>query len=262
MNSSVITINDQIVPWEQVMGHLQLFGKLQPFLQEFVSQYVLVEEINSRKDLEIPSADVMQAMMDFRLQQDLTDANKFKEWLQKENLDNQTFQNRIVLGLKVEKLKEVIAAPQLDSYFLQHQGSFEEVLLHCVITPEQELSQEVQQRLTTEKITVEDLAKDYSNSEKNVRFFKQQVQRRALGKDVRDALATAVKDDVLGPISVNNNWSLFKVVDVIPSQFDDKIQKQIEAQLFGEWLVEKLRHLKMEFKSVTDGSTKDPLTVA
>lgn len=262
MNSSVITINDQIVPWEQVMGHLQLFGKLQPFLQEFVSQYVLVQEVNTRNDLEIPSADVMQAMMDFRLEKNLTDAAQFQDYLNSENLNNQTFQNRVVLGLKVEKLKEAIAAPQLDSYFLQHQGSLEEVLLHCVITPEQELSQQIQQRLTTEKITVEDLAKDYSNSEKNVRFFKQQVQRRVLGKDVREALATAVKGDVLGPIAINNNWSLFKLVDIIPAQLDEKIKKQIEAQLFAEWLVEKLRHLKIDFKSVTYPSTKETLAVA
>ncbi|MEM1368084.1 MAG: hypothetical protein AAGG02_08690 [Cyanobacteria bacterium P01_H01_bin.15] len=81
MNPSFIAINDQVIAWEEIMGYMQLFGKLQPFLQEVIGQHVLIQEINNRDDLDIDSSDVMQAIMDFRLEQGLSDSEKFKEWL-------------------------------------------------------------------------------------------------------------------------------------------------------------------------------------
>jgi hypothetical protein len=252
MNSPVITINDQPIPWAEIMGYLQFFGKLQPFLQEFVSQYVLVQEVNSREDLEINSSDLIQSIMDFRVQQKLTDADKFNEWLKRENLNNQTFQNRIALGLKIEKLKQAIAAPDLESYFQDHQNSLEELVLHYAMSPEKELSEQIKQRLAEENLSFEDLAKEYSSSGKNIRFFKQQVQRRSLSKEVQEALVSAAGGELVGPIDMGKSWSIFRVIQIIPAKLDEKTKKQIEAQLFSEWLVEKLRHLKIEFKSVAD----------
>lgn len=251
MNSSSIAINGEILSWEQVMGSLQLFGKLQPFLQEVVMQYILVTEVNSRDDLDISSTDLIQGIMDFRVQQNLTDGDKFNEWLKKENLDNNLFQNRIMLGLKIEKLRQVIAETQLESYFQEHQKSLEEVLLNCVVTSEKELAEEIKERLVNENISVEELAKEFSNSEQNVRFFKQQAQRRSLSKLGQEASSLSTEGELVGPVNVDKNWSILKVIEIIPAELDEKMKKQIEAQLFSEWLVEKVRDLKVDFKPQT-----------
>ena len=60
--SPSLHINDFTFSFTDVLSQLMLFGKLQPFLQEFASQHVIVQEINSRNDLEVDSAELMQRL--------------------------------------------------------------------------------------------------------------------------------------------------------------------------------------------------------
>ena len=144
----MLEINSQQIPWEQVFAYMKLFGKLEPFLREFVSQYILMQEIASRDDLTVESAELMQAIMDFRLAQKLETSEKFEAWLKRENLNNKSFQNRILIGLKVKKLRQQISAPQLESFFDEHRDSFEELLLTGFIALDQTLAVELKEKVS------------------------------------------------------------------------------------------------------------------
>ena len=38
-----ISIDDKAIGWTEILGQLQLFGKLRPFIQEVASQRVMLE---------------------------------------------------------------------------------------------------------------------------------------------------------------------------------------------------------------------------
>jgi len=56
-------------------------GKLQPFILEILRRNILEQEVQTRDDLDISTAVIEQAVIDFRLEQQLTDPKIFQEWL-------------------------------------------------------------------------------------------------------------------------------------------------------------------------------------
>ena len=247
--SSIFFINDRPISWNEVFGCLQLFGKLQPFLQEFVSQYVLVQELNQRQDLVVDSAELMEAIMSFRLENKLDDRDKFQEWLKSQNLDNSTFQQRIAVELKLKQLREKIAAPDLQSYFDEHQDSLAELQLSCLLISEQDLALELKGRLAAGENDLPKLASEYADGTTRVRYLQQQVQKRALSGELHKPLSAAASGEIVGPVKAGEGWGIFRVEEIIPAVLDDQLKSQIENQLFSQWLIEKIRNLKISFNA-------------
>ena len=248
----LLTINEHPLPWEQILGQLQLFGKLQPFLRELVSQYVLIQEINTREGLTVNSADVVKEIIEFQQTHNLTDQHEFQNWLQHQNLDDAMFQQRIVLGLKLKQLRQQIAEPNLHPYFEAHRDAFEQVRLSCLFTAEEPLAHELKDQLAIHYGNFVQLANDYAASIPPVRFLEQQVQRRSLPASARDSLASAAVGTIIGPVQIKGDWGILRLEEVIPAELSDRLKSQIEAQLFSQWLAEKIRSLNINFNIASE----------
>ena len=190
--SPSLRINDFTFSFTDVLSQLMLFGKLQPFLQEFAGQHVIVQEINSRDDLEVDSAELMQAITAFRLKHELAEQDKFDAWLAKERLNNATFQQRVMLELKVQKLKARIAEPDLQSYFEEHKDALEQLKLSSVLVSDESVAYELKDRVATSE-DLQQLVHEYGATENGVmvRTGKQQAQRLALPAELRTQCASA-----------------------------------------------------------------------
>lgn len=128
-----LAIEGQTLSLAKVLQYFQLSGNLLPLLREIVEQSVLYAELQHRTDLEVSRAVVDQAVIDFRVQNGLTDLEQFQRWLANQSLDYPAFQARILLGAKLEKLVERLAAPRLDAYFEQQRLLLAQVDLSCLL---------------------------------------------------------------------------------------------------------------------------------
>src|SRR3712207_6686893 len=91
-----LTIDDQPISVGQVLGYLQATRKLEGFIGDIVRQFVIERELQSQQDnLNISSAVVEQAVIDFRLQNQLTEANQFQDWLTSNGLTYEGFHNQV-----------------------------------------------------------------------------------------------------------------------------------------------------------------------
>ena len=227
-----------------------LFGKFQPFLREFVGQYVLIQEINQRDDLEIESSELMQAILDFRIQQKLNEQTQFEEWLKRENLDNRTFQQRILLELKVKKLKETLTSETLQSYFENNQDALAEVQLSCLIVSDQALAQQIYNRIEAGDSNFSQIASSYSKADgtQSVQYADRKIRRRSLTPELRDWVESATIGDRLGPVEAGDNWGIFRLESLTPADLDDRLQQQLKTQLFGQWLIEQVKDLDISFQ--------------
>lgn len=253
----LLTINDQTIPWEQILTQLQLFGKLQPFLQETVSQHVLLQEINTRKDLTVTSTALIQEIVAFQQKNNLTDQQAFQAWLKSQNLDNARFQKQMVLGLKLKKLRQQIAEPGQQAYFESHQTDFGQLRLSCLFTSQESVANELKDRLSAGQDNFVQLANEYAADDRNVsvRYLTQQLQRRSLPANVRQPLASAAVGTLVGPVAVKSDWGIFRLEEVIPAELNDQLKLQIEKHLFGQWLADKTRNLNINFNVAPDPKT-------
>jgi hypothetical protein len=86
-----LTVDRQPISLAQALQYLQFSGKLQPFIVEILRQHVIEQELQTREELDISPAATEQAVIDFRLQNQLSDPKIFAKWLASNGTDYATF---------------------------------------------------------------------------------------------------------------------------------------------------------------------------
>jgi hypothetical protein len=99
-SSSFLTVNGQEIALTEVVKYLQISGRLGNFISDVLRQHIIEQEISARTDIEISSALIEQTIIDFRLKNQLTDAQKFQEWLTSNGTDYTTFHTSITFSFQ------------------------------------------------------------------------------------------------------------------------------------------------------------------
>lgn len=143
-----LTVDEQPISLTQALTYLQVSEKLQFFILEILRQIILEQEIQTREDLDISPTVSDQAVIDFRLEQQLTDPKTFQEWLISNDLDYFTFHSLITFKLKLEKLKTEVTEPKLQKYFIERKIFQDQVML----SHKQELVNQLFEQWLSEKM--------------------------------------------------------------------------------------------------------------
>ncbi|KAM3115958.1 peptidylprolyl isomerase [Phormidesmis sp. 146-33] len=244
-----LTVDEQPISLRECLKYLQTSGKLQGFLGDILRQYVLEQELANREDLEINPAVVEQAVIDFRIQQQLTDPGVFQEWLNRNGSDYSTFHNQITSNFKSEKLKSVITEPKLQEYFIERKVFLDRVVLSRIIVENQELADELKIQIQ-EGISFEQLAQEHSIADDRVsNGMMGPVSRGTMPDNIRAAIDSSNPGDLVGPIAIENRWALFRVEQVLPATLDNAQLKQVlQNELFERWLAEKIQKMAVKLQ--------------
>lgn len=240
-----LVIGEQPISLGQTLGYLQLSGTLLPLIREIVNQHIILQEIQSRSDLEVSLADLEQAVIDFRLKQQLTEADRFQQWLARQGLDHTTWQNRVLFRLKVDQLIEKITESQLLLCFEQHRSAFDQVELACIITPDAAIADHISQQVS-EHTTLEQVLQFYAPTDAQTQILRGLVRQGKLPKELRSVIMTATPGEVIGPTQVEQRWCVFQVGQRIPAHLDRDLKRELQVHLFQQWLAEKVLSLSVQ----------------
>jgi parvulin-like peptidyl-prolyl isomerase len=241
-SKAFLTVDEQTLSLRQCLTYLQTSGKLQSFLGDILRQYILEQETNSREDLEINPAVIEQAVVDFRLQQQLTDPKVFQEWLTRNGADYATFHNQIASNFKVEKLKLVVTEEKLQEYFIERKVFLDRVVLSRIIVEDQEVADELKIQIQ-EGAAFEQLAKEHSIADDRLtNGMMGPVSRGTMPDTIRAEIDSANPGDLIGPLALENRWALFRLDQVLPAALDDpKMKQALQTELFERWISEKIQ---------------------
>jgi parvulin-like peptidyl-prolyl isomerase len=244
-----LTVDEQSITLRECLKYLQTAGKLQGFLGDILRQYVLEQEIATREDLDINPAVIEQAVIDFRLQQQLTDPKVFQEWLKGNGSDYSTFHSQINSNFKIEKLKSVIADAKLQEYFIERKVFLDRVVLSRIIVENQELADELKIQIQ-EGTSFEELAQEHSIADDRIsNGMMGPVSRGTMPDTIRAAIDSAEPGDLVGPIEVEQRWALFRVEQVIPATLDNQqLRQTLQNELFERWLAEKIQKMTVKLQ--------------
>lgn len=245
---ALLTVDDQEISLRECMRHLQTAGKLQDFIGGILRQHILQQEIETRTDLDIPEGVVEQAIIDFRLQQQLSEAPAFQEWLQKNGSDYSTFHKQIMGNFKVEKLKMVVAEEKLQEYFIERKVFLDRIILSRIIVDNQDLAEELKIQIQEGSATYEQLARAHSiTDDKMVNGMMGPVSRGTLPDSIRAQIDDSTPGSLIGPLELEGKWGLFRVEEFLEATMDDnQLQQTLRNELFERWISEKMQ--KMDVK--------------
>ncbi|MUG99215.1 peptidylprolyl isomerase [Scytonema sp. UIC 10036] len=246
---SFLSVDDKPISIGQAVRYLQASGKLGQFIGDVLRQYAIEQEIEKRVDITISPALTEQAIVDFRLKNQLTDPQIFQEWLTNNGTNYENFHASVAFGFKVEKLKAVITEPKLQEYFIERKIFLDRVVVSRIIVDNRELAEELQIQIE-EGASFEQLAKEYSLADDRiVNGMMGPVSRGTMPDILRAAIDIASPGQVVGPIELEQRYGLFRLEQFLPASLEDTQLKQaLQNELFEKWLAEKIQKLTVKLQ--------------
>lgn len=244
-----LTIDDHPISVGQVLRYLQATRKLDTFIGDIVRQFVIERELQSQEELNVNPAAIEQAIVDFRLQHQLTDADQFQEWLAGNGLTYEAFHNQVAVGFKLRALKDKVTEPKLQEYFIERKVYLDRVILSRIIVTDKELADELHSQLQ-EGAIFEQLAREYSmTDDKVMNGMVGPVSRGSMPDILRAAVDLAKPGDVVGPLGLEGRWGLFRIEEFLPASIEDpQIRQGLQDELFEQWLAEKMQKLPIKLQ--------------
>jgi parvulin-like peptidyl-prolyl isomerase len=241
-SKALLIVDEEPLSLRQCLRYLQSSGKLQGFIGDILRQYVLEQELETRDDLEIGPAMIEQAVVDFRLQQQLTDAKAFQEWLNRNGLNYEQFHSQITNSFKFEKLKAQVADARLQEQFIERKVFLDRIVLSRIVVESQDLAEELYTQIK-EGASFEELAREYSKAEERVaNGMMGPVSRGTLPDTLRASIDSASPGELVGPVEVEKYWAIFRVEQFIPATLEDaQLRQAMQNEIFERWLAEKIQ---------------------
>jgi parvulin-like peptidyl-prolyl isomerase len=249
VSQPLLTVDDQPISLKQAFQYLQASGKLQSFIGDILRQHVIEQELQIRDDLNIDPLLTEQAVIEFRLQNQLSDPKAFADWLASQGKDYSSFHTSVTLSFKLERLKAQVTEPRLQEYFIERKLFLDRVVLSRLIVQTQELAEELASQIE-EGASFDQLAREYSIAEDRiVNGMMGPISRGTLPDVLRAAVDSASPGDLIGPLELESRWALFRVEQSLPASLEDKQLKQaLQNELFEQWIAQKIQKMNVKIQ--------------
>ncbi len=231
-----LTIGDENISLPQALGYLRASGDLQQFLMRILRQHVIAKEIAQRTDLEVDSSQIEQAIVNFRLQNQLVNPQSFDQWLTSQGTNYTDFRKQVTAGLKFELLKQVIVHSKVEEVFNQNKDTFEQVILSRIVVDNLAKAEELKTQLDKQPAQFEKLVKEHSTT--SDRLFNGMMGAVTVGQlpeKIRALLEDAQPGDIVGPVEFQNLYSILRLEQRIPATLSGQLKQNLEEQVFEQW---------------------------
>jgi parvulin-like peptidyl-prolyl isomerase len=246
-SSPFLFVDGEPISLSQCLQYWRESGLFPQILADVLRQHVLKQELANRQDITIDSLAVDQSITDFRVQSQLLDNADFRQWLASNKMGYEEFQQQVEFRLRVEAVKDEIYNKDADEYFQQRKHLWDHFTLSRIILKDLSVAESLKETLVVEPDRFSDFAEKHSIVEdRAIGGFMGSVLRKQMPDILQVEIGNANIDDVIGPLSIDNFYCLFKLQDFTPSSLEESaVQQIIRHELFELWINSKLQSLNI-----------------
>ena len=247
-SSLFLTADDAPLTLGQALRYIESSGKLESFLWEIIRQHVIEQELNTHMVAINPDV-IDQVVMDFRLENQLTDYESFQEWLASVGIDSATFRGQIASNLKLQSLKTTVTQPNLQEYFIERKLFLDKVVLSRLVVENQALAQELKSQIVEDGVPFEQLVQEYSIAEDRIfNGMMGVVSPGSMPDTLRSAVYSANPGDLLEPLEIQGLWYLVRVEKFLDAALDEQLKQELQDELFEQWLDDKIQAMNVKLE--------------
>ncbi|MEG4104111.1 peptidylprolyl isomerase [Microcoleus sp. Pol17_C1] len=115
-----------------------------------------------------------------------------------------------------------------------------------MVVNDEKFAQELKNRIL-QGSSFEQLGREYAaNSEKVINFRTRTISREEMPEQMRNAVDKARVGELIEPFLSHNNWLLWRIEQLLTVTLDGEIKRQLQNELFEEWLTEKMTKSKIQ----------------
>ncbi len=248
---TLLLINEKPIDLKQAIDYLQMAGTFQEFLLDILCQHVLAEEVRSQShssdaspdSFNLPAETIEQSLIDFRTDNELTDADDFQDWLTSIGFTPETFHQQFVWNLKVDHLKNQISQPQLTEYFQKRKPFLDQVILSWIGVETENQAKSLRRELNWGTKFDHLIASQVNSNGDDDSGLAIPLSQGELPDELRDAIEATQPGEVIGPLLISDRWYIFRVEALQPAELDKELEAQLKDELFEQWLIEKVQQM-------------------
>lgn len=241
-----IKIGDDVLSLQEVLSYLKDSGNFKQLLSTILREHIIAQELKLR-EISAADAEVDQFILEFRLQNQIVDRTAFENWLSDNQLTYEKFREQATKGLKFQKLREQILQDKVEPFFEEKRNLFDRLVLSRLVVDSPNLSQNIRDILDREPSQFKDLIAEYSMADDRILEGRMGVfPREQLPAQLQLELGDKSAGVIIGPIAVDGLHCFFKIDQIIPSELDDAMRRELEGRLFEEWLRSKMQGANLQ----------------
>jgi hypothetical protein len=242
-NMNFLQINDEVISINCALAYLKKSGAYHRVLAEIIRQHILEQELQTKTDIQCNDFQIDQALVDFRVQNDLQDVDAFQEWMQSNSVDYHEFRKNIQFGFKVEQLKMKITESKIESYFQEQKPLLDRVVLSRIILEDKDKANLVKDELIRDRTKFGQLAQMHSITDDRIaNGMMGPVSRGQMPDILKAAIDLAQTGDILGPLDIDGRYCIFRIEQLLPAILEGALKQELKNQLFEQWIQEKIQN--------------------
>ncbi|MDJ0598783.1 MAG: peptidylprolyl isomerase [Crocosphaera sp.] len=235
---SGINIADQ-----DILKQIKLSGKVPEIIDEIIKHRIITKE-GEKLDIIIETEELQTEADQFRLVNELHSANDTHQWLEKNRLSLDDFEEMLCFTILSRKLANHLFSDKIGPYFYQNQLDYTEAIIYEIILDDEDLGMELYYAIDEEEMSFWDVAHQYIQNEELRRKggYLGPIKRQSLKPEISAAVFAANPPQLLKPILTSQGVHLILVETIIEPELNEKKRYQILDNLFSEWLNNQVKY--------------------
>lgn len=193
---------------------------------------VTIEEIRAEAD-------------QLRYEHRLFQATDIFAWLSDQLIDAKDWEAGIHDRLLTQKLSQHLFSTEVEQFFTEHQGEFDQVILYQIAVPYEQLAREIAYDIAEGEISFYEAAHiyDLDCQRRYLCGYEGRLYRSSFPPELATVIFNAKPRQVIGPIPLEQASYLFMVEEFIPAELTPECYQDILDRFFHQWLSTELNYL-------------------
>ena len=239
--SQAITISAQ-----DILQQVKLSCQIPSVVEQIVTRKV-VEDAAAEAGIKVEAEELQQAANQMRLISKLKTVDETWEWLNKNCLSLDDFEQMVYTSVMSGKLVQHLFGNKIEPWFVEHQLDYAGAVIYEVVLDDEDLAIELFYALQEGEMSFFEIAQQYIQDTELRRRggYRGIVRRKEMKPEISAAVFGANAPQILKPIVGAKGVYLIWVEEVIKPQLDEKLRYQILSDLFKFWVKQQLEQVEV-----------------
>jgi len=239
--SQAITIAAQ-----DILQQVKLSCQIPSIVEQIVTRKV-VEDAAAEAGIKVEAEELQKAADQIRLISKLKTADETWEWLKKNCLSLDDFEEMVYTKVRSGKLAQHLFGYKIEPWFVEHQLDYAGAVIYEVVLDDEDLAMELFYALQEGEMSFFEIAQQYIQDTELRRRggYRGIVRRKEMKPEISAAVFGANPQQVLKPIVTAKGVHLILVEEVVKPQLDNTLRHQIGSDLFSEWINQQFNRVEI-----------------
>jgi parvulin-like peptidyl-prolyl isomerase len=239
--SQAITISAQ-----DILQQVKLSCQIPSVVEQIVTRKV-VRDAAAEAGIKVEAEELQQAADQIRLISKLKTADETWEWLNKNCLSLDDFEEMVYTKVMSGKLAQHLFGDKIEPWFVEHQLDYAGAVIYEVVLDDEDLAMELFYALQEGEMSFFEIAQQYIQDTELRRRggYRGIVRRTEMKAEISAAVFAAKPPLVLKPIVGAKGVHLILVEEVVKPQLDNTLRHQIASDLFSEWIKQQFNRVEI-----------------